>query len=316
MEIVNNYWNYYNNYSTDEKNIERNIEYMTIIKNMLAEMFIVDGMTHDYSTHMIREIIENGSVYVKKCENNKFIICRGNFVGIPAPDEIHPARYIAVKANFQFDGVPNENDGETIVYMVDDFMPFTIINRFSSLFAEVDTSLVNNVMYARIAPVAITANDETKERYEKSVTNMLRGELINSIKTGVSLSTGTPLALSTIDISNGDYANKIQYLSMLHDQLISRLARLFGVNYNFTSKQANITNDELHNSEDLSCIYPVMLKNNLNDCLNKIGLTVKFNKMWEWIEHIAERDTNDNGVIDSKEAYVDVYSEENTLKSE
>lgn len=281
-------FNYYNNYTTDEKSYVRNNEYIQLIMNMGAEMFDIDGMSHDYSTMLLRTIFLYGSAYLKKTENGRFIICGGQYVGIPEPDEIYPSKYLAVKANFTYEGTPNPENGETIVYLSPQLDMITQILRYATQFSEIDTSLVNNIQFARIAPVAVVGNEKVKKMYETALDKMLRGELVNSILSAISLTTDKPANLTTMDISNADYAQKIQYLSMYHEQMISRLARLYGINYNFISKQANITNDELHNSDDYSCIMPLMFKKFLNLCLNKIGLSAKFSEPWKWIDRINE----------------------------
>lgn len=281
-------FNYYNSYTPEHKNIIRNNEYIQIIMNMGAEMFDISDMSHDYSTMLLRTIFLFGSAYLKKSDNGKWIICGGQYVGIPEPDDIYPSRYLAVKANFQFEGVPDETKGETIVYLSPQLDMITQILRYATQFAEIDTSLVNNIQFARIAPIAVVGNEKVKKMYEQALDKMLTGELVNSILSAISLTTDKPANLTTMDISNADYATKIQYLSMYHEQMISRLARLFGINYNFISKQANITNDELHNSDDYACIYPLMFKKFLNLCLNKIGLTAEFSEPWRWIDHINE----------------------------
>lgn len=282
-------FNYYNNYDAEYKNIIRNNEYIQLICNMGAEMFDISDMTHDYSTMLLRTIFLYGSAYLKKSKNGKYIICGGQYVGIPEPDEIYPQRYLAVKANFQFEGIPDTEKGETIVYLSPQLDMITQILRYATQFAEIDTSLVNNIQYSRIAPIAVVGNEKVKKMYEQALDKMLTGELVNSILSAISLTTDKPANLTTMDISNADYAQKIQYLSMYHEQMISRLARLYGINYNFISKQANITNDELHNSDDYSCIMPLMFKKFLNMCLEKIGLHAEFSEPWKWIDGINER---------------------------
>lgn len=285
-------FNYYNTYTTDEKMHVRNNEYVQLIMNMGAEMFDISDMTHDYSTMLLRTIFLYGSAYLKKSDNGKWIICGGQYIGVPEPDEIYPTRYLAVKANFQYDGIPNPENNECIVYLSPQLEIITQILRYATQFAEIDTSLVNNIQFARIAPIAVVGNEKTKEMYEKALDKMLSGELVNSILSAISLTTDKPANLTTMDISNADYSTKIQYLSMYHEQMISRLARLFGINYNFISKQANITNDELHASDDYACIYPLMFKKFLNLCLEKIGLHAEFSEPWKWIDHINERRYN------------------------
>ena len=296
-------YNVFNNYPAEIKSNERNKDYIQLIINAGAEMFDIFEMSHDYSTMLIRTIFLYGSAYLKKTENNRYIICGGQYVGIPEPDQIYPSRYLAVKAGFTFDGIPDEHKGETIVYLSPQLDMMTQILRYASQFSEIDTSLFNNLMFARIAPICVVGNEKTRKAYEDALDKMLVGELNNSILSSISLTTDKPLNLSTIDISNADYAGKIQYLSMYHEQLISRLARLYGINYNFISKQANITNDELHNSDDYSCIMPLMFKKFLNLCLEKIGLHAEFSEPWKWIDHINENryeNKNDDSTEDDR----------------
>lgn len=283
-------FNYYNQYSPEHKVDIRNEEYIQIITNMGAEMFDISDMTHEYSTMLLRTIMLFGSAYLKKSDKpGKYIICGGQYYGVPEPDEIYPEKYLAVKANFQFDGVPDASKGETVVYLTPQLNITQQIFRYSTQFAEIDTSLVNNIQFARIAPIAVVGNEKVRKMYEQALGKMLTGELVNSILSAISLTTDKPANLTTMDISNADYAQKIQYLSMYHEQMVSRLARLYGINYNFISKQANITSDELHNSDDFSCIYPLMFKKFLNLCLNKIGLKAEFSESWKWIDRINEQ---------------------------
>lgn len=291
------YFNYYNTYTTELKNFEMNNEYITLITNMLAEMFTVKGMSHEYSAFMIRQILHYGSCLVKRTENNKFIIAGGHFVGMPKPEDLYPETYHAHRYEFDFDGIPDAEKGETVVYLVPQLQACEQIYRFASQFAEVDISLNNNIQFSRIAPIAVVSNERVREQYEKAIGKMMSGELVNSILSALNYMSDKPLSLATLNISDGKYAEKIQYLSMYHEQLISRLAKLYGISYTYISKQANITNDELHNSDDFCTIYPLMFKKNLNECLEKIGLSADFSKPWEWINHLEEmHDISDNNI--------------------
>lgn len=292
------YGNYYNLYTNERKSIERNSEYIEIISNMLSEMFIIDGMTHENTTHLMRTILLYGSAYLKHSENSD-IICGGSYVNYPKPDAVYPEHYIATKTDFQFDGIPNNDAGEVVCYLFPSCSPLTQIFRFASQFAEVDTSLVNNIQFARIAPIAAVSDDSTKEAYEKCIVAMLGGELSNTIKVPFINVNGKSYQLDILNISDGKYSEKIQYLSMYHEQMISRLCKMFGISYTYISKQANITNDELHNSDDFCAIYPLMMKSNINECLAKIGLTAKFNKPWEWIDRLEEIHDISDAAIDN-----------------
>lgn len=302
-----NYFQYYNLKNAEQKLNYRNLEYIVLITNMLTQMFEIDGMTNEQSSHLIRTILNYGSAYVKKTDNG-YIICGGNYVGLPDIDTVYPKHYICTKSytdengnsqTFRFDGIPNDTD-ETVCYLIPQLLPCEQIYRFASQFAEIDTSLVNNIQFARIAPIGVVGNNTVKERFEKILKGMFTGELINTLLTPINPIKERALDVTTIDLSDGNYSEKIQYLSMYHEQMISRLCKLYGISYTYISKQANITNDELHNSDDFCCIYPLMYKSFLNECLNKIGLHAEFTKPWKWIDLSFEQrfntpDTNDHG---------------------
>lgn len=277
-------FNFYNCLDATTKNIERNSDYIKLIYNMFFSMFTFKGMAKEYSDYLIATVLSHGSAYVKKVNDDKYIICGGHYKGIPEPDEIYPSEYICSKPHFSFDG--RIGDNETIVKMSFDVTPFTWINRIASQLAEIDTSLVNNIQFARIAPIAVVSNDRVRELYEKALKKMLSGELVNSILSALNAVSDKPSSLTTLDISDGKYSEKIQYLAMHRDWLISKLCEMCGIRYNVIDKHANITNDELHNTDSFTSLNPRMYKTMLNNCLNKIGVYVEFSEQWDWIDKV------------------------------
>lgn len=287
------HWNYYNYYNNDLKNEIRNADYISIITNMISSMFVFNGISQEYGRHLIKCLIMNGTAYIKPTTDGKAIICMGNYADVPDADEIVPRRYVAVKNNFEFDGIPDDTT-ETIAYMTPDRYNMDIVYRFASQFAEIDTSLVNNIQFSRIAPICVVPDDTTKAQYEKCLKDMLSGQLENTVRAGFRNLDGTSQTLDMISISDANHVEKIQYLSMYHEQMISRLCKLFGVSYSYISKQANITSDELHNGDDFCKIYPSIMRDCLNESLNKIGISVDFADVLKWIDEPQEVDTNVN----------------------
>lgn len=283
-EIIYNFWN---DLPSIDKLNNRNKTYVETIINMGAEMFEIDGLTHAQTTHLLRTIFLRGSAYVKKTDES-YIIAGGHFYGVPEPDEIYPNSYIATYYGSSWDIKDlKENDG-TVCYCLPSCTPLTMIYDFASTFAQIDTSINNNIIFSRIAPIISAKSDRVRESYKKALHNMINGELENVINDSLTPSIDNTSGLPITDISNGAYSEKIQYLTMLHESVISRLAKLFGISYTFINKQANITNDELHYSDDYCTIYPMMFKKNLNECLEKLNLKVEFSKAWKWIDNLSE----------------------------
>lgn len=285
--------NYFNNLNADERYEYIKNNYHSMLINGLCEMFDIDGLANLEKCTIMTIILNNGTCLIDTREENGKIIVGGNYYGIPETGKILPPRYLATKIfndkTYTFDDNPDKIDGVTVAYINPFLMPCTEIDRYSTMLADTDVSLNNNVKFCRIAPIGAVQNDSTKTAYENACDRMLRGELINSVHVPFNINTDTPQTLATIDISKGDYANKIQYLSMYHEQLLSRICKIFGVPYNVFSKNANITSEEIGNIDIFSSILPTNMKKCLQESLNKLGYTVNFSKQWKWIDDIDKR---------------------------
>ena len=290
--MENMIFNYYDLLDCDGKFNFRKNNYTSMIASFLCRMFRINGLSENYKNKLLLTIYTNGSALLQKTDDpDKWIICDGHYYGIPKVDEIYPRKYLATKVSdtnaFYYDKDVTTDENTTICYVNPFLAPVTEINRFGVMLADCDTSLENNVKFCRIAPIGCVQNDKTKKQYENALDKMLRGELTNSVLTELDFQ-GTLQNLTTVDISNGNYSDKLQYLSMYHEQLLSRLCKLFGISYNMISKNANVTNDELDSVDVFASVLPSSMKDCLNECLAKLGLTAEFTEPWKWIDHIYE----------------------------
>lgn len=285
--------NYFNNLNADERYEYIKNNYHSMLINGLCEMFDIDELSNLEKCTMMTIMLNNGTCLIDTRNENGKIIAAGNYYGIPEEGKILPPRYLATKVfndkTYTFDDNPEKIGGVTVAYINPFLMPCSEIDRYSTMLADTDVSLNNNVKFCRIAPIGAVQNDSTKMAYENACDRMLRGELINSVHVPFNINTDAPQTLSTIDISKGDYANKIQYLSMYHEQLLSRICKIFGVPYNVFSKNANITSEEIGNIDIFSSILPTNMKKCLQESLDKLGYTVNFSKQWKWIDDIDKR---------------------------
>lgn len=307
--MIYNRLNCYRELSAETKQFIRTNGYTTIITNMISSMFDIEGMTKTEKYLLMSILLTNGLAYVEK-KNDKFIIIPVQYVGMPNDNDAFPRHIIGVKScsnnTIKIDDNIDNLKGD-VVYCFPDRLGIDEIARYAYQFAEIDTSLVNNIQFSRIAPLVSSPYDNIRKSYEEAVKRMMKGELINSITSINSVIEGTSKSVDKVDISDGDYSEKIQYLSMYHTQMISRLANLFGIQYNFISKQANITNDELNSNESFCAIYPLMMKDLLVESLEnlnkKIGtnLSIKFSRAWSHLNKI------DNDPISEQKESVTTY---------
>lgn len=311
--MIYNRFNCYRELPTETKQFIRTSGYTTIITNMISSMFDIEGMTITEKYLLMSILLNHGLAYVEKSDNGKLIIIPVQYVGVPNANEVYPSHIVGVKATnkgtIKIDGDISDLSGD-VVYCFPDRLGIDEIQRFAYQFAEIDTSLVNNIQFSRIAPLVSSPYANIRKSYEDAVKRMMNGELINSIMSVNSVVEGESKSVDKVDISDGDYSEKIQYLSMYHTQMISRLANLFGIQYNFISKQANITNDELNSNESFCAIYPLMMKDLLEESFRnlnaKIGtnITIKFSRAWAHLNKIdldpvSEQDENESEILEN-----------------
>lgn len=307
--------NYFNYLDADSKMDIRNSEYLVDFVNIICEMLEIEGIDYNYKNYLISQILLNGSAYIEKTDSG-WIICGGHFYGVPEPDKIYPNNYIATKPGFEFDGNVEESDG-TVCWFVPELVSNTKIFRYADMMSQADTSLVNNIIFARIAPIISAKSDSVRASYEKALDKMISGELCNVIKDTVTPGDERG-SLPVTNVSDAKYSEKIQYLSMFKDQIYSWFCQAYGIRYNHNSKQANITNDELHCTDDFCAIAPTIFKNNINIGLKKLGLKADFSKPWKWINEAKAQpndteesdDSNSENTEDGEESNEEVLQEE------
>lgn len=292
------YTNYYNNLSERQKLNVRNRNYLHIITDFLTEMFEIKGLSNEYKQRLIKTIIFNGTALIEKHDTDKYIIAPCYYTGIPKPWECYPTEITASYNTWTYSG--SIKDNQTVAYLTPDRTALSIINRFTTQLAQVDTSLVNNVLFCRISPIISACTSNSKKMYEDTIDRMMLGEVKNVITDVVNPLTNNTAPLTVTDISKADYAEKIQYLSMLHQDLLSRLCMLFGIDYKHHDKQANLLQDEMKNGDDYLKVYPRMMLKCLNEGLEKIGLKANFASVWEKL-NISDTENSEASDTENKE---------------
>lgn len=280
----------YGDLPAETKNIIRNNDYIQIITNMICEMFEITNLTFSQKHLLLKTCLVNGTCLLQKTQKD-YIICGGSYKGIPEPYEVFPSEYIAVRPNFSFNGKPSENNA-AVFALFPDRIPLKLIKRYAYQLAEIDKSLVNNIQFARIAPILCSNSDANSEKFVKAMKNMQNGELTNIVNCGFSSLNTIDNFFRTIDISDGNLSAKLQYLSQYHEQMLSRLCRLFGHDYEYTSKRVFTSKEELGKAETFSAIYPLMMLSSLRECIDNFNeasgdnISIRFSRAWRHLEEI------------------------------
>lgn len=287
----------YFNYSTEWyreldqklKNTIRSEHYMRQLSDIVCSMFDFENLPFD-KNFLMKTILFNGTCGIEK-KGDEYILCGGNYVGVPKPDEVFPDHYIASKANYVYDH--DINDSYVVAYMNPDRLPDNNIVWYAEEFTEIDKSLKCNIMYSRLLPVALVGREKTKVVFEETVKNLFEGELINSIYAPLDPVKSDPGDIvKTIDITSPTNVDKIQYLSRYREDLLRRFMMDLGHSMATTSKSANLLLDEVHSTETYSVILPFMYRHCIEDWVDemntKFGLDVQvsFSRAWYELELI------------------------------
>lgn len=132
------------------------------------------------------------------------------------------------------------------------YSPDTFIDKYSYMLSELDTSIMCNVIFSRLKPIPIAKDNQSKNRIDTIFSDLTNG----TIKTIVQELDLTDIvdnnrpAIEVLNLTDVESSKYIQYLSHLHDNLISRLFFMMGLSINDNGKQAQISIEELNKNKN------------------------------------------------------------------
>lgn len=147
-----------------------------------------------------------------------------------------------------------ENNPEILVFFNTPLRtPDLFVEKYASMFSDVDFSIVNNVHYSRQHPVPVAKDKKTKNRIDQVMKDVSGGDfntvLMEATVADVLDGKDTIDMLNLTDVTKSEY---IQYLSHLYDSLMSRLFFHIGLGTADNGKQAQISVEELNKNDDAS----------------------------------------------------------------
>lgn len=165
--------------------------------------------------------------------------------------------------------------------------PDIFCEKYAEMLTDVDLSIKNNVHYSRLHPVPVARDKKTKGRIDQCIKDVSEGNtntilMESSIRDLTESGDGIEL-LNITDVEKSQY---IQYLSHLHDSIISRLFFYIGLGTTDNGKQAQITTEELNKNDDASITMAYAWYNARKDAIEaarKKGheLSFDFSPIWK-----------------------------------
>lgn len=132
------------------------------------------------------------------------------------------------------------------------YTPDTFIDKYSYMLAELDTSIMANVIFSRLKPIPIAKNQQEKNRIDQIFSDLTNGSMKTILQdlSLVDLVESNRPAIEVMNLTDVESSKYIQYLSHLHDNLISRLFFMMGLSIQDTGKQAQISIEELNKNKN------------------------------------------------------------------
>lgn len=134
-----------------------------------------------------------------------------------------------------------------------------IIYWFAKQFCETDISQVNNVMFSRQAPLFVAKTNRIKQFIQTAFNNIKNGKLDTIVDDSV-LSKGEK-SIDSVNLTDVNAIDKLQYLDTYHNSLLRRIYTLFGCALAEGMKLAQQSVDEVTSNSKASMVIP---NNNLS----------------------------------------------------
>lgn len=124
---------------------------------------------------------------------------------------------------------------------------------YAEMLVETDVSILNNVHYSRMHPTPIARDKTTLNRIQTVMKSMSEGKFDTVLmETSIKDILDGKESIEMLNLTDVDKQQYIQYLSHLHDSIISRLFFMLGLGTTDNGKQAQITVPELNKNDDAS----------------------------------------------------------------
>ena len=158
----------------------------------------------------------------------------------------------------------------------------------TEMLTDIERSSHINVLFARIAPVFLADSSITGQKLDDVIKDIMSGKISNIISNN-QLST---LGLSgdgpqSIDVTQPERIQYVQYLSELYDNVIRRHFGRRGLNIRTSSKHAQVSSDEVHGMDCVAWFYPLnklQARQQGLDMVNQAfgtNIKVRFSDLWQ-----------------------------------
>ena len=168
---------------------------------------------------------------------------------------------------------------------------------------DIDTSINSLVLNARAHKLPIAKNNKMKETIDTALSNVINGTKSYTVVNDIPLVdeiNGKESEIHTLELTNPDLIDTVQYLSKLHDDILRRKTTMYGHALNTTGKMAQQTIEELNGYDSISMIIPEQMLECRREGIEQVNkmfnlnITVDYSLPWRY--KLYKQDSTDTGV--------------------
>lgn len=132
-------------------------------------------------------------------------------------------------------------------------IPDTFAEKYATMLTDIDLSISNNVHFSRLHPFPVARDKKSYNAVKSCLDAISNGNWdVVLMQTTLQEIMNEQEAVQVVNITDVKEQQYIQYLSHLHDAIISRLYFYLGLGTTDNGKQAQITTEELNKNDDAS----------------------------------------------------------------
>lgn len=299
----------YNPYVKKDKSINKLMNYETykhyvnIETSMLMSMFNYKGLPETIDINYMEWcLVSFGVVAIVKIEDNRY------YAGVPAllpplDDYGWGTTVEMVTRNGTIVNKRTVGIDCALIWNNNTHTPEFDLYRFANIFTETDIALKTVIRNCKKAPIPVAGNSKLKTAIDTAMNNAIEGLSDYTVMNDTSLVdeiNGKSSDIPVMSLTDVKDADRLQYLSKFHDDLLRRLATLYGHDMQTSGKMAQQSVDEIQGYDSYSMIYPeVRLGSRLKGIkqFNEVfgfNATVDYSLPWRY--NIYKQDDTDDGV--------------------
>lgn len=281
------------------KNLMTYSHFVNTELQMLASMFEYEGLPSSIDTNFLELcLIQYGVCAIVKIDDNRY------YAGVPTllpplTDYGWGTRVELITRNGEV--VNNRVVGKdcALIWNNNTRTSEFDLYRFAENFTDVEISAKSIVRNSRKSPIPVAKNSKLKTAIDEALNNSQNGLSDTTVINDVSLQqeiNGQTADIPVLNLTDVKDVDRLQYLSKYHDDLLRRLATLYGHAMQTSGKLAQQSISELQEYDTYSEIMPnIRLTERRKgiEQFNKVfgmNATVEYGKAWKHLNTIEEKE--------------------------